>query len=266
MKQYTENKLALITGASSGIGFELAKIFAKNGYDLLIVSHTEKIEDKAEELKGFGVQVESIESDLASREGAKNVYQKVQSLGRPVDVLAVNAGVGVSGTAWEVPIEEQLNLIDLNVRSLVELTSYVLKDMVEANSGKILMTSSIAAEMPGPYYAVYAASKAFIQSYCEAIRFEVKESKLDIAVTSLQPGPTDTEFFKTAGMEDTKAGQGKKDDPALVAQDGFDALMANKDHVVAGSFKNKVQTVVGKFISEEAGAKAHAESTRTKKP
>lgn len=258
----THRKLALITGASSGIGFELAKVFAKHDYDLLIVSHRERIEDKAKILRQYEVDVESIEEDLSTLEGTQRVYDRIKAQGRPLDTLVVNAGVGVSGEAWNVPLDEQLSLIDLNVKSLVQLTTLVLKDMVQANAGNILMTSSIAADMPGPYYAVYAASKSFIQSYCQAVRFEVKEAKLDIHVTSLQPGPTDTEFFETAGMEDTKAGQGKKDDPAKVAQQGFDALMADEDNVVAGSLMNKVQSAIGKIIPESAGARSHAQSTR----
>lgn len=257
-----QKKLALITGASSGIGFELAKIFAKNDYDLIIVSHRERIEEKARILRQYEVDVEAVEEDLSTQKGTQRVYERVVELGRPLDVLVVNAGVGVSGEAWNVPLSQQLSLIDLNIKSVVQLTTLVLQDMVEANSGKILMTSSIAADMPGPYYAVYAASKAFIQSYCQALRFEVKEADLDIHVTSLQPGATDTEFFETAGMDDTKAGQSKKDDPAVVAQQGFDALMADEDNVVAGSFKNKVQSTVSKLIPEQAGAKAQAQSTR----
>jgi short-subunit dehydrogenase len=132
--------------------------------------------------------------------------------------------------------------------------------MVEHGHGRVLLTSSLAAEMPGPYYAVYAASKAFIQSFAEAIRIEVKDQ--GITVTALQPGATDTNFFERADMQDTKAGQGKKDDPALVAQQGFEALMAGKDHVVAGSFMNKVQSTVAKFITEAQGAQIQAQHTK----
>jgi len=257
-----KNKLALITGASSGIGLELAKVFAQNHYDLIIVSHRERIEEAAEALRGFGVNVEALNEDLSTKEGTQKVYDHLLQGNKEVDSLVVNAGVGTSGVAWEIPVDEQLRLIDLNVKSLVHLTSLVLKDMVKANNGKILMTSSIAADMPGPYYAVYAASKAFIQSYCQAIRYEIKEADLKIHVTSMQPGSTDTEFFETAGMEDTKANQENKDDPAQVAQEGFDALMANEDNVVTGKMMNKVQSVMSNFMSEQSGAKAHASSTK----
>ena len=258
----TTNKLALITGASSGIGFELAKVFAQNGYDLIVNSSSEKIEIAVSELQGLGVQVTSIQADLATREGCDQLYAKISGAGRLLDVAVLNAGVGVSGEFISTDFDRELNLMNLNVVYTVYLTKLFLKDMVDRNEGKIMITSSIAGEMPGPYYAVYAASKAFLQSFTEAIRYEMDDTKKNVTITALQPGPTDTEFFERADMVDTPAGQAKKDDPAQVAQQGYDALMSGKDHVVAGSFKNKVQSAAGKFMTEQQGAAAHASSTR----
>jgi len=151
-------------------------------------------------------------------------------------------------------------MIQLNVVSLVHLAKFLIRDMVSEGHGRVLFTSSVAAEMPGPYYAVYAATKAFVQSFAEAIRLEVKEK--GVTVTALQPGSTDTNFFARAGMLDTKAGKDKKDSPEKVAQDGFDALMAGKDHVVAGSFMNRVETTIAKFIPETQAATLQGQSVK----
>lgn len=248
-------KLAVITGASAGIGFELAKVFAENDFDLVINSGSERINDSATELQGLGVEVTSVSADLSTREGADELYRKVSSLGRPVDVLALNAGVGQGGEFININFEDELNLMNLNMVYLVYLTKKFLNDMVGRNEGKILFTSSIAAQMPGPYYAVYAASKAFVESFAQAIRFELKDTGKNITVTALQPGPTDTEFFARADMEETKVGHDdSKADPAKVAKDGFEALMSGKDHVVSG-LKNKVMATAGKIIPETQNAK-----------
>lgn len=250
----SNRKLAVITGASSGIGYELAKVFAENDFDLVINSGSGRINDSAEDLGGKGVEVTSVAADLSTREGADELYQKVSSLGRPVDVLVLNAGVGQGGEFINIDFEEELNVMNLNMVYLVYLTKKFLKDMVDRNEGKILFTSSIAAQMPGPYYAVYAASKAFVESFAQAIRFELKDTGRNITVTALQPGPTDTEFFARADMEDTKVGYDDKDDPAKVAKDGFEALMSGKDHVVSG-LKNKIMATAGKIMPESQNAK-----------
>ena len=255
-------KLALITGASSGIGLELARVFAKNDYDLIIASNSEKLLNAGRILRQYEVEVTEVEADLATREGVDLLCDKVNSLGRPIDVAVLNAGVGVGGKFIETDFENELNMMNLNMVYLTYLAKKVLHNMVKRDEGKILITSSIAADMPGPYYAIYAATKAFLQSFTEAIRFELKETSKNITITSLQPGATDTEFFERANLVNTKAGQSEKDDPAEVALQGFEALMKGEDHVVAGSFKNKVQSVASKFMSETQGAKAQAESTR----
>ena len=174
--------------------------------------------------------------------------------------VAINAGFGVGGEFISTDLYRELNLIQLNIVSVVHLTKRLLPEFVLRNEGRILITSSIAAEMPGPYYAVYAASKSFVQSFTEAIREELKDT--EIVITALQPGPTDTNFFARADMLDTKAGKDKKDDPKEVAQDGFDALMSGKDHVVAGSLKNAVKTTMARVMPETLQAKVHSKDTK----
>jgi short-subunit dehydrogenase len=246
---------AVVTGASSGIGLELAKQFAKNGFDLMIVAEDEGIFDAASEIEALGARVEPVQLDLASEDGVEEFYEQIESRGTPLDAIAINAGIGVGGPFLENDIEDEIDIINLNVISTVRLAKLVLKDMVARDEGRVLFTSSIAADAPGPYEAIYAASKAFVQSFAEAVRSELKDT--GITITSLQPGPTDTNFFARAGMLDTKVAAGKKDDPAVVAKEGFEALMAGKDHVVAGSMKNKVQSTMSKVIPETAAAEMH---------
>jgi short-subunit dehydrogenase len=148
-----------------------------------------------------------------------------------------------------------MNLVDLNVREAVHLTHRVLPPMIARGTGGLLFTSSIAATMPGPYMSTYGASKAFLLSFAEALCVELVDS--GVVVTALMPGPTDTEFFRRAGMEDTKLGQAEKDDPRDVARDGFEALMAAKDHVVAGSFKNRAQVAAARVLPDRTTAQMH---------
>lgn len=255
----TDRPLAVITGASSGIGLELARVFAEHNYDLLVVAEDGGIQQVATELGAGGRTVIPAQCDLATPQGVEALYKQIQETGRPVDAIALNAGVGVGGRFLENDFKDELNLISLNVISLVHLSKLVLRDMVARGQGRVLYTSSIAALMPGPYYAVYAASKAFVQSFAEALRYELKDS--GITITALQPGATDTNFFARAGMLDTKTGASEKDDPAEVARDGFEALMAGKDHIVAGAFKNKMQAVMSNIMPEPAKAAQHAKQT-----
>jgi short-subunit dehydrogenase len=247
---------AVVTGASSGIGFELAKQFARNGFDLMIVAEDEDIFDAASEIEALGAKVEPVQIDLTEEGGVDELYERIAAYGAPLDAIAINAGVGVGGPFLENDIEDEINLIDLNVISTVRLSKYVLRDMRARDEGRVLYTSSIAADAPGPYEAIYAASKAFVQSFAEAVRNELKDT--GITITSLQPGPTDTRFFERAGMLDTKVGAGKKDDPAVVAKEGFEALMSGKDHVVAGAMKNKMQSTMSKVVPETTAAEMHA--------
>ena len=252
--------LAVVTGASNGIGYELAKQFAQNGFDLLVTSTGPSINEAAIAFEKLGAQVETVEADLATYDGVETLYNKIKATGRSVDAIAINAGVGVGGDfARETDLKDELNLINLNVVSSVHLAKRVLKDMVDRDQGRILFTSSIAALMPGPFEAVYAASKAFLHSFSEALRNELKDT--GVTVTSLMPGPTDTNFFHRAGMDETKAGADKKDDPAMVAKQGFEALMAGKDSIVAGSLKTKLQGTVSKVLPDTANAEQHRQLT-----
>jgi len=261
MEQNIENTarpLALVTGASSGIGFELAKVFAEHQFDLVVVAEDDGIAEAGQAFRNLGAEVTTIKENLATFQGVENLYQALS--GKRLSVAAINAGVGVGGEFLKTDLEKEINMIQLNVVGLVHLTKRLVKDFVDQGEGRILFTSSLAAEMPGPYYAVYAATKAFVQHFSEALTQELKDK--NVVVTALQPGATDTNFFARADMLDTKAGQAKKDDPADVARDGFNAVMSGKDHVVAGSFMNKVQSAVGKFVTEKMGAKMQGSNVK----
>jgi len=256
MESSERKQLAVVTGASSGIGYELAKVFGEEGYDLLITAEDGELTQAQERLKATGATVEAHRVDLAREEGVIELYSHIANAGRPVDALALNAGIGAGGAfATETELVDELQLIDLNVRSTVHLCKLVLADMVERDAGRILFTSSIASTMPGAFQAVYNASKSFVQSFALAIRNELKDT--GVTITSLMPGPTETEFFERADMEDTAIGSEEKDDPAEVARQGFDALIAGEEKVVGGSFKNKVQTVAGKLIPDSKKAELH---------
>ena len=248
--------LAVVTGASNGIGYELAKQFAQNGFDLLVTATGPSIDEAARTFEGLGAKVETVQADLATYNGVETLYDKIKATNQPVEAIAINAGVGVGGDfARETDLKDELNLINLNVVSSVHLAKRVVKDMVELGKGRILFTSSIAALMPGPFEAVYAASKAFLHSFSEALRNELKDT--GVTITSLMPGPTDTNFFHRAEMDDTKVGASKKDDPTEVAKQGFEALMAGKDAVVAGSLSTKLQGAAAKVMPDTVKAEAH---------
>ncbi len=252
------SSLAVVTGASSGIGYELAKMFAKNGFDLIVAAENIEIVDAGNTFRAYGVNVKTVQVDLTSLEGVERLYNIICLADQPLEAVCLN--VGVCGSFVHTDFRRELEIINLNITSLIYLAKLVLPEFLNRKRGKLLLTSSLAADMPGPYYAVYAASKAFVQSFAEALREEVAD--FGVTVTALQPGATDTNFFKRADMLNTKAGAGKKDDPADVAKDGFEALMAGKDHVVAGSFINKVQSTLAKIIPQTQGAKMQGEGVK----
>lgn len=238
----TDNKkYALITGATSGIGFELAKLFAADQYNLVIVARNEQeLDSKATELRQQGIEVVTIAKDLFDRQAAFDLYGEVKAKGLQIDVLVNDAGQGLYGEFKDTDIDRELKIIDLNIASLVILTKQFLKDMVARNEGKILNLASIASKVPGPWQSVYHGTKAFVLSFTEAIREELKDT--NITVTALLPGATDTDFFNKAGMQESKIVQDKSSlsNAADVAQDGYGALQDDKDKVISG-FKNKLQ-------------------------
>ncbi|MBV9714855.1 MAG: SDR family NAD(P)-dependent oxidoreductase [Solirubrobacterales bacterium] len=247
--------LAVVTGASSGIGFELARQFADHGYDLIIAAEDDAINTAARQLAD-GPSVEPVQVDLATEQGVERLYERIRQDGRPLDAAALNAGIGAGGAfATGTELAQELKLVDLNVRSTVHLAKYVTNDMVSRGSGRILFTSSIASTMPGPFQAVYNASKSFVQSFALALRNELKDT--GVSVTSLMPGPTETEFFERADLLDTKLGQGEKDDPADVARDGFEALMNGDEQVVSHSLKTKLQGRGGRLMPDSVKAEMH---------
>jgi short-subunit dehydrogenase len=248
-----QQPLALITGASSGIGYELARQFAEHGYDLVICAEDESVVDAAGRLRAPGTGVEAVVADLRDYDMVERLWSAVA--GRPLAAVALNAGVGRGGPFIETELSDELDIVSLNVASTVHLAKRVVVDMAARNEGAVLITSSIAAAMPGPFQAVYNASKSFLQSFALALDNELKDT--GVSVTALMPGPTDTEFFRRADMEDTKIGRGGKDDPAQVARQGFEALMKEKSKIVAGSPKTKAQGHANAVLPDSAKAQAH---------
>jgi short-subunit dehydrogenase len=248
----TAKPLAIVTGASSGIGYELAKLCAQNGYDLLIAADQAAIHDVVKDFQALGSEVEAIEADLATLEGVDKLYAAAK--GRPVGALLANAGHGLGHAFLDQDFAEARHVIDTNITGTIYLIQKVGRDMRARNEGRILITGSIAGFMPGTYQAVYNGTKAFIDSFSFALRAELKDT--DVTVTCLMPGATETEFFERAGMEDTQVGQDKKDDPAYVAQVGFDAMMRGDGDVVSG-WKNKFTTVLASVTPAGVLAEQH---------
>ncbi|MEZ0578020.1 SDR family NAD(P)-dependent oxidoreductase [Nocardioides sp. MH1] len=256
----SDTELALITGASSGIGRSLAQVFVDEGYDVVVVGQSEGVEEAAAELRASGREVLPVRADLSTAAGVEELWRAVEATGRPLAAAALNAGVVVSGPFADTDLAEHLGLVDLNVRSTVHLAKLVVDHMVLWGRGRILMTASIAAATPGPFQSTYAASKAFVHSFAEAVGYELKDT--EITVTSLMPGPTDTEIFERADMEDTVIGQEPKDGPDRVARDGFDAMMAGKPHVRAGNILNKVAAEVATHLPDRIGAAVAASQVK----
>jgi uncharacterized protein len=248
----TTRRLAIVTGASSGIGYELAKLCAENEYDLLIAADDPAIHQAAEAFRALGANVTAVEVDLATLDGVDRLY--AAAAGRRVDALLANAGHGLGKAFLDQDFVEVRHVIDTNVTGTVYLIQKVGRDMLAAGAGRILITGSIAGYMPGAFQAVYNGTKAFIDSFSFALRNELKES--GVTVTCLMPGVTDTEFFERADLMDTKVGAGSKADPADVAKDGFDAMQAGKADVVSG-WNNKLQTTIANVTPNEMLAEQH---------
>jgi len=248
-----QRQLAVVTGASTGIGLELARECARNGFDLLIAANEPEIESAADELRREGVSVETVDADLSTVEGVDDLYDEIG--GRPVAALLANAGRGLGHAFLDQNFADLRYVIDTNITGTVYLLHKIGRDMRARNEGRILITGSIAGFMPGSYQAVYNGTKAFLDSFSYALREELKDTK--ITVTCLMPGATETEFFHRADMMDTKVGTGKKDDAAKVAKDGFDAMMKGEGGIVSG-WHNKVQVAAAHVMPAERLAKQHS--------
>jgi short-subunit dehydrogenase len=250
--------LAAVTGASSGIGYELARQFAQHGYDLVVCAEDTGIHEAAHTFEADGARVHAVQVDLRRYEGVERFYEEIKGQPEPLEAIAINAGVGVLGNfARDTDLREELAMIQLNVVSTVHLAKLASMDMVGRGRGKILITASVAGTMPTPLSAVYGATKAFDLSFAASLRHELKDS--GVSVTALIPGPTDTDFFAREGGIDTKAAEiAEKNDPADVAKQGFDALMAGKDRVYgATSLGTKLQGMSARFVPEAIKAAQH---------
>ncbi|NML13207.1 SDR family NAD(P)-dependent oxidoreductase [Sphingobium sp. AR-3-1] len=248
------NKFAIVTGASTGIGFELASIAAENGYDLLVVADEPLIDAAAQDFKQHGVEVISVEADLSTLQGVDALLAATN--GRQVDLLCANAGRGLGHAFLDQDVSDWRRVVDTNITGTLYLLQNILKAMVARDQGKVLITGSIAGFIPGSFQAVYNGSKAFIDSFADAIRNEIKDNK-GVTVTTLMPGPVETEFFDRADMLDTSVGASEsKSDPADVARDGWDALMKGEAHIVSG-WKNKLQAAVAHVTPAAVLAEQH---------
>ncbi len=244
--------LAVITGASSGIGFQLAKLCAGNGHDLVIAAD-QGVDAAVSQLQSTGVSVVGVTADLSVAKGVESLLATIG--GRRVDVLMANAGQGLGRAFLDQDFDEVRSVIDTNVTGTLYLIHKVGIAMRAAQAGRILITGSIAGLMPGSFQAVYNGTKAFIDSFSAALRNELKDS--GVTVTCLMPGPTDTDFFRRADMLDTKVGADDgKDDPADVAKAGYDAMMAGDADVVAG-LKNKIQAKLAGIVPSTMLAEQH---------
>ena len=245
------NKFAIVTGASTGIGLELAKLAAKDGYDLLVAADTPLV-DASLQLQGLGVEVTNVETDLSTFEGVDRLLS--QCGGRQVDALFANAGHGLGHAFLDQDPTEWRHVIDTNIVGTIYLIQKIAKGMVARNEGRILITGSIAGHIAGSFQAVYNGSKAFIDSFSDALGNELKDT--EVSVTCLKPGATETDFFHRAEMDDTKVGSAKKDDPADVAKLGYDAMHKGERSVVYG-LKNKVQVAASKVLGGGVSAEMH---------
>lgn len=245
------NGLAVVTGASSGIGLEIAKLAAQDGYDLIVAADTPLV-DASSQLGGLGVNVENVEGDLSTFEGVDRLIEAVG--GRQVDVLVANAGHGLGRAFFDQDPQDWRHVIETNITGTIYLIQKIGKQMVARNQGRILITGSIAGHLAGSFQAVYNGTKAFVDSFSDALGNELKDT--EVTVTCLKPGATETEFFERADMMDTKVGTAPKDDPAEVAKTGWEAMKDGKRSIVYG-WKNQLQTVGAKILGGGASAEMH---------
>jgi uncharacterized protein len=244
--------LAVVTGASSGIGYELAKICAEEGFDLVIAADEPAIQQAADTMRRDGARVDAVQADLATTEGVDQLLATIA--GRPISALLANAGRGLGKAFLDQDFRDIRRVVDTNVTGTLYLLHKVGREMRTSGSGRILITGSIAGFMPGTFQAVYNGTKAFLDSFSFALRAELKDS--GVTVTCLMPGATETEFFERADMMDTKVGQSKKDDAADVARSGFDAMMRGDGDVVTG-WMNKLRSAIANVTPAGVLAEMH---------
>jgi short-subunit dehydrogenase len=248
------NQYALITGSTSGIGYELAKLFAKDGYNLILVARNkQRLQEVTDELKQqFGVEITPLAKDLMNPYAAEEIYDTTKEMGITVNVLVNDAGQGQWGPFMETELERDLEIVQLNIASLISLTKLFGRDMVQRNEGKILQLGSEAGTTPAPLLSVYAATKAFVISFSVALANELKDT--NITVTVLLPGSTDTDFFHKADMEDTVAYREKElDNPENVARDGYEALQKGESKIISGA-KTKMHVFMSDLFGQELSA------------
>jgi short-subunit dehydrogenase len=248
----SQRPLAVVTGASSGIGLELARCCVQNGYDHVIAADQPEFDQAAREVGTQGARVEAVQADLATLDGVDQLVRTIG--GRPVDALLANAGHGLGHAFLDQDFAAVRHVVDTNVTGTIYLVHKIGREMRSRGKGRILFTGSIAGFLPGSFQAVYNGTKAFIDSFSFALRNELKDS--GVTVTCLMPGATDTEFFERADMEDTKVGSGKKDDPADVAKAGFEAMMKGEGEVITG-LKNKLQVAASHVTPTDMLAEQH---------
>jgi len=252
MGQAISKKLAVVTGASTGIGYELAIQCAKHDFDLVVAADEAAINPAADVFRREGVEVQAVEANLATVEGCDRLYAVLK--GRPIDAFLANAGRGLGRAFVDQDWNDIRYVIDTNITGTVYLLQKIARDMRDRNEGKILITGSIAGFMPGTYQAVYNGTKAFLDSFAFAVRAELKDT--NVTVTCLMPGATETDFFERADMLDTKVGADRKDDPADVAKVGFQAMMDGKGDVVSGWY-NKLQSAIANVMPSGLLAEQH---------
>ncbi|MEU3778256.1 SDR family NAD(P)-dependent oxidoreductase [Streptomyces sp. NPDC032472] len=256
----TQRPLAVVTGASTGIGYEIARELADGGHDLVIAAEGPDIHLAARRLTHHAQEVRAVRADLATYDGAETLVHEVRLRQRPVAVLVLNAGVGRAGGFLETDLADTARVIDLNIASTVHLARRLLPDMAARGAGRLLLTSSVAAELPGPYHAVHNASEAFLYSFGLALHEEL--APYGVSVTVLLPGATDTAFFARAGLLGTRLGRTRKDDPALVARQACRALASGRARVVAGSPATRAEELVVHALPPRTKAALHRHEAR----
>jgi len=257
-----QHQYALITGATEGIGYELAKLFAKDKYNLVIVARNQdELDVTADDLKQYGVRVFTSAKDLFKTEDVFGLCQELDERGIEINILVNNAGQGIYGLFKDTDLKRELDIVNLNISATIILTKHFLKNMLLRNEGKILFLASIASKTPGPWQSVYHGTKAFVLSFSEALRSELEDT--NITVTALLPGPTNTDFFNKANMTNSKIVQDKDSlaDPQDVALDGYTALMDNKDKIVSG-LNNKLKVGMSNVLSDSLNAEMMKEQQK----